>query len=65
MKTNVQSRVAAYTQDVEKFAARWHQLKPGNDALDGDKATCMKAVAVIKDKRQEFAELLEARDKLV
>ena len=65
MKSNVQSRVAAFTQDVEKFAARWHQLKPGDDALDGDKETCMKAVQIIKDKRQEFAELEEARSKLV
>ncbi|KAK7096855.1 hypothetical protein V1264_003902 [Littorina saxatilis] len=65
MKSNVQSRVAAFTQDVEKFTARWHQLKPGDDALEGDKASCMKAVQIIKDKRQEFAELEEAKNKLV
>ncbi|XP_076467409.1 LOW QUALITY PROTEIN: cytoplasmic dynein 2 heavy chain 1-like [Babylonia areolata] len=65
MKSNVQARVAAFTQDVEKFAARWHQLKPGNEALDGDKEACLKAVAVIKDKRQEFAELEETRTKLL
>nr|KAG5701774.1 hypothetical protein BaRGS_000764 [Batillaria attramentaria] len=65
MKSNVQSRVSAFQQDVEKFAARWHQLKPGDDALDGDKETCEKAVAIIKEKRQEFAELLTTRDKLI
>ncbi|XP_076446844.1 LOW QUALITY PROTEIN: cytoplasmic dynein 2 heavy chain 1-like [Babylonia areolata] len=65
LKGNVQSRVAAFTQDVEKFSARWHQLKPGDEALDGDKESCMKAVAVIKEKRQEFAELVQAKDKLI
>jgi dynein heavy chain 2 len=65
MKSNVQSRVAAFTQDVEKFAARWHQLKPSNDALDGDKESCMKSIQIIKDKKQEFAELLTAKEKLV
>lgn len=65
MKNNVDSRVKAFIQEVEKFSARWHQLKPGDDALDGDKKKCEAAVQVIKDKRQEFAELEKTRETLV
>lgn len=65
MKSNVQARVKAFEQEVEKFTARWHQLKPGDDALDGDKATCDKAVKVINEKRQEFQELEENMNKLM
>ncbi|XP_025088458.1 cytoplasmic dynein 2 heavy chain 1-like isoform X3 [Pomacea canaliculata] len=65
MKNNVQARVAAFQQDVEKFAARWHQLKPGNATLDADKETCDKAVSVIRDKRLEFAELEKTRATLI
>lgn len=65
MKNNVDSRVKAFIQEVEKFAARWHQLKPGDDALDGDRKKCEAAVQVIKDKRQEFAELEKTRETLL
>ena len=65
MRTNVQSRIAAFSADVEKFAVRWHQLKPSSYELDGDKETCLKAVHIIKDKRQEFSELDDAKSKLM
>ncbi|ESO93665.1 hypothetical protein LOTGIDRAFT_209197 [Lottia gigantea] len=65
MKKNVDSRVKTYHQDIEKFSARWHQLKPGDDALDGDKAKCDHAMNVIKEKREEFAELEATRATLL
>ncbi|CAL1541204.1 unnamed protein product [Lymnaea stagnalis] len=65
MKSNVLARVKAFQQEVEKFSARWHQLKPGDDALEGDKATLDKAVSVIKEKRQEFLEMEENMKKLL
>ena len=65
MKSNVQARVKAFEQEVEKFSARWHQLKPGDAALDGDKATCDRAAAVIKEKRQEFTEIETTMTKLM
>ena len=65
MKGNVDSRVKAFQQDIEKFAARWHQLKPGDDALEGDKEKTKKAIELIKEKRQEFNELEENRKKIV
>lgn len=65
MKTNVDSRVKAFQQEVSKFSARWHQLKPGDDALDGDQKKCEAAVQIIREKRQEFAELEKNRETLV
>ncbi|KAK3801155.1 hypothetical protein RRG08_006872 [Elysia crispata] len=65
MKSNVQARVKAFEQEVEKFSARWHQLKPGDAALDGDKATCDRAAAIIKEKRQEFTEIETTMAKLI
>ena len=65
MKTNVESRVRAFQQELEKFAARWHQLKPGDDALDGDKEKCLQAVQSIKERKLEFEELVKTRSTLV
>ena len=65
MKSNVESRIAQYNQELEKFAARWHQLKPGDDALDGDHSKCMAAVTSIKERKQEFTELENTRQNLV
>ncbi len=61
MKSNVASRIKEYEQNLEKFAARWHQLKPGDDALDGDQKKCMAAVESIKERKQEFEELDKTR----
>ncbi|XP_067663541.1 cytoplasmic dynein 2 heavy chain 1-like isoform X1 [Haliotis asinina] len=65
MKSNVDSRVKAFQQEVEKFSARWHQLKPGDDALEGDQQKCEQAVQVINEKKQEFEELMETKAKLM
>ena len=65
MKTNVESRVKTFQQDLDKFAARWHQLKPGDDALEGNKERTNQAIQVIKDKREEFKELEETRKTLM
>ena len=61
MKSNVASRVKQFEQDLEKFTARWNQLKPGDDALDGDQKKCMEAVQTIKEKKQEFEELYQTK----
>lgn len=65
MKSNVDSRVKAFEADLEKFSARWHQLKPGDEALEGDKDKLAAAIQIIKDKRQEYQELEENRKRLV
>ncbi|XP_041357041.1 cytoplasmic dynein 2 heavy chain 1-like isoform X2 [Gigantopelta aegis] len=65
MRSNVDSRVKAFKQEVEKFTARWHQLKPGDDALEGDHKKCLQAVQTIKEKKQEFQELIDTKQKLL
>ena len=65
MKSNVESRVKGFQQDLDKFAARWHQLKPGDDALEGNKERTNQAIQIIKDKRQEFKELEETKKTLL
>ena len=65
MKSNVESRVKTFQQELDKFAARWHQLKPGDDALEGNKERTNQAIQVIKDKRQEFKELEETKKTLM
>ena len=65
MKSNVSSRVKQFEQDLEKFTARWNQLKPGDDALDRDQKKCMEAVQTIKEKKQEFEELYQTKTTLV
>lgn len=65
MKGNVDSRVKSFQQDIDKFAARWHQLKPGDEALEGDREKTKQAIQIIKEKRQEFQEMEENRKRLV
>lgn len=66
MKSNVDSRRQTFEQELSKFAARWHQLKPGNDILEsGDRTKCLAAVNSIKERKQEFADLDETRAKIM
>ena len=66
MKSNVESRVKNYEENMDKFAARWKQLKPGNEILDsGDQAKCLAAVESIKERKQEFDELEKTRQSLM
>ena len=65
MKSNVESRVKNFQQELDKFSARWHQLKPGDDALEGNKERTNQAIQIIKDKRQEFKELEETKKTLM
>uniref|UniRef100_A0A8C1IPK5 Dynein cytoplasmic 2 heavy chain 1 n=1 Tax=Cyprinus carpio TaxID=7962 RepID=A0A8C1IPK5_CYPCA len=66
MKGNVESRVQAYLQDLQKFRARWDQLKPGHDIIEsGDHETLQRCVQNIRDRRAEFGELENTRKKLM
>ncbi|CAI8019648.1 Cytoplasmic dynein 2 heavy chain 1, partial [Geodia barretti] len=64
MCSRVEGEVHTFVQEVEKFSARWEQLKPKADFLDGDRATYTSALASLKDRRNEFDELLKTADKL-
>jgi hypothetical protein len=65
MKSNVESRVNAFKQNLDKFAARWHQLKPKDIDMEGDTEACINAVKSIKERRAEFNELEESKGKLM
>lgn len=66
MKSNVEARRSAFQQELSKFSARWHQLKPGNDILEsGDRTACQQAVTAIKERKQEFSDLDQTRAKIM
>ncbi|XP_076002176.1 cytoplasmic dynein 2 heavy chain 1 isoform X2 [Genypterus blacodes] len=66
MRTNATSRIHAYRADLERFKARWDQLKPKDDVLEsGDHAALLASLQTIRDKQQEFQELELVRNKLL
>ncbi|NXK72907.1 DYHC2 protein, partial [Amazona guildingii] len=66
MKGNVISRINIYLQDLEKFKARWDQLKPSDDVIEtGDQDALEKSAQIIKDKEKEFDELETMKEKLI
>lgn len=66
MRTNATSRIHAYRADLERFKARWDQLKPKDDVLEsGDHASLLASLQTIRDKQQEFQELELVRNKLL
>ena len=66
MKSNVESRVKNYDEQLNKFSARWHQLKPGDDVLESsDRKAALAAVQSIKERKQEFDELEVTRQALM
>lgn len=66
MKGNVKSRLQIYYQELEKFKARWDQLKPGDDIIEtGQQNTLDKSAKSIKEKKIEFDDLEVIRKKLV
>ncbi|KAF3823514.1 hypothetical protein GH733_006982 [Mirounga leonina] len=66
MKGNVKSRLQIYYQELEKFKARWDQLKPGDDIIETGQQNALDASArSMKEKRLEFDDLEAVRKKLV
>ncbi|XP_013915709.1 PREDICTED: cytoplasmic dynein 2 heavy chain 1 [Thamnophis sirtalis] len=66
MKSNVKTRVNTYLQELEKFKARWDQLKPSDDVIEtGHHDVLQRSAEIIKEKKIEFDELEDAKQKLV
>lgn len=66
MRSNAETQIQAYQQELEKFRARWDQLKPSNDVIEsGDQEALQKCVQTIKEKKAEFDELESTRQKLM
>ncbi|XP_028975291.2 cytoplasmic dynein 2 heavy chain 1 isoform X3 [Esox lucius] len=66
MRSNAESRIQAYRLELDRFRARWDQLKPKDEVIDtGDQASLLACVQTIRDKRQEFQELEATRTRLL
>ena len=65
MKSNVESRVQNFEDSLEKFRARWDQLKPGDEAMEGDRDTWKAAATAIREKITEFEDLEKTKDALM
>lgn len=64
MCSKVEAEVNAFTQELDKFSARWHQLKPKDNLLEADKEAAANALASLKERRAEFDELLQTSKRL-
>ena len=65
MKTNVADRIKALNDDSERLLARWNQFKPKTEVLNENRDALVKALEFIKEKRQQFDELIETKNKIV
>lgn len=66
MKGNVKTRVNTYLQELEKFKTRWDQLKPSDDVIEtGHHDVLQRSAEIIKEKKIEFDELEDIKEKLV
>lgn len=62
----MKSRLQIYYQELDKFKARWDQLKPGDDIIEtGQQNTMDQSAKSIKEKKIEFDDLEAIRKKLV
>ncbi|KAI3354358.1 hypothetical protein L3Q82_018881, partial [Scortum barcoo] len=66
MRGNAAGRIDAYRADLERFKARWDQLKPKDEVLEtSDHAALLACLQTIRDKQQEFQDLELVRSKLL
>ncbi|CAM1329611.1 Uncharacterised protein at_DN1743, partial [Pycnogonum litorale] len=65
LKKKVRGEVNRFNQEVDRFAAHWHQKRPKDDSLDGTQQEILEKIAIIKEKREEFDALVETKNKLV
>uniref|UniRef100_A0A7E4URM5 Cytoplasmic dynein 2 heavy chain 1 n=1 Tax=Panagrellus redivivus TaxID=6233 RepID=A0A7E4URM5_PANRE len=64
MKQNVGDRVKTLKDESERLLARWNQFKPKSEILNGKQDALLEALEFIKEKRQQFDELTEIRNKI-
>ncbi|KAF1768244.1 hypothetical protein GCK72_000056 [Caenorhabditis remanei] len=64
LKTNVETSIKGMKDEAEKLKARWDQFKPRSDALQGDREEMLKAIQFIKEKRTQWQELSDGREKI-
>ena len=65
IKSNLNTQSRNLNNEIEKFKMRWDQMKPKEDALEGDPSKIVQGIAFIKEKRKEWSLLMETREKIV
>ena len=67
MTTKVESDIQSFNLVVEKFAARWDQLKPKDDLfmVKDDWSSATHAITLLQDQRKEFDELVATSSQLM
>ncbi|KAK3862338.1 hypothetical protein Pcinc_031789 [Petrolisthes cinctipes] len=60
---NLESQTNNFNSEVEKFGMRWYQLRPKEDQLESD-TDVQTSIAFIAEKRLEWDQLMETRDRL-
>ncbi|GFR12638.1 cytoplasmic dynein 2 heavy chain 1 [Trichonephila clavata] len=65
LKTSVSSHLKSYLLEEERYAARWHQLKPRSDLEIESSNQIQDIVNFLKEKRLEFDVLAESNRKLL
>ena len=65
MRKDLENRLKNFSQEVEKFTARWNQLKPSDIEADSSPEKFKAAAENIKDRKLELDEIIKNREKLL
>lgn len=64
MKITIFNRTKDFSEQIDKFSAKWNQLKPKNDILNDTKELLLKAIEIIKEMRNECDQIIKIREKV-
>ena len=65
IKGTLRTDVNNLNNEIEKFKLRWDAMKPKEEALDSGSANVEGNIKLIKEKRKEWNELIERREKIM
>ena len=65
MRKDLENRLKNFHQEVEKFTARWNQLKPSDIDADSSSSKLKEAANSIKDRKLELDEIMKNKDKIL
>ncbi|XP_034239710.1 cytoplasmic dynein 2 heavy chain 1 [Thrips palmi] len=66
IKNTIKSQVDGFEEELENFSLRWEQLKPRETSLlDGGPQMLVQSLAFLREKRQEWDEILTRKEKML
>ncbi|RKO94668.1 hypothetical protein BDK51DRAFT_21975 [Blyttiomyces helicus] len=65
LRTEIEGRRVAFVVEFDKFASRWHQLKPRVEDMKKKNQAATKAVAFVKERRTELEELRKVASQIL